>query len=634
MAAAPTREQLIKWAEDAWRRSDKQRELDKEMDDTYFSRHAIDLPKATENLIPVERKTSLASDLVQRVKATVMSRPPSVNFRLGTMNQEDTRLAEEVEEWIELLWARLRTYFDVWNAQCEDMIRFGRGISIVEYVPEAWASYPRAEDNEPEGDYLTRLDEWSRGAGTPLSWRHVPAPEFVPIPNSDRSLRGGFWFGYRYAQEVLDQYGRKATRLTRRDLTPLDKIQFVTYADANYTAYLVGDIQPVEHDRRTVADLQEPAYDVVRIFKHPLGMVPWSYMRGQQGSSPDPILENTSVLYFISKNIRDLDSTRSARATTLWNYTMFPPLVFMLNSQAAGRNPTGDDHERPPLEWKQGGSITLWKDLGESMEWPNHPGVHASLDGEIQLLMSEINRLGQPPLELADPSMSGVARNIAMQIATSKYGSFTGSMSMAAQGIIERFLAAAKLILKDAPDTLGLYVDSFEAQNGWVKILPKHLRKPFRVFVTIPSPVRPDLLATVDAVQALRSGPFPFLPDETLYEELMGYTNPAHIQDLLRKQDLERDPEVSKALREEVIRRLNLRLDAEDLIAARKMPQPLPSEVPPALAEALALQQAGGGGMGGEMAPAMEQPLPGAMIPGRVEGQLQDQQNILTQVGI
>ena len=617
----PNAQDLITWAEREWHDSSARRAKDQEMDDVFFSRHSVEL-KVAENIEPIEHKTSLAADTVIRLKSMVRSRPPLFNFHIGTMNMADQRLAEELDAWTAALWDKLRYNYDVWDAQVEDMIRLRAGVSIVEYVPAAWGNWPVRDKDESDEDYQLRIQDYTQNAGLPISWRHVPSSEFVPVFGDGRGVRGGFWYGYRRARDIVDQYGRKVPllndRLAQGKVNPTDKVKFITYADNRYMAYLVGDLRDTSDEVRPAYD-QPSTLDTVRIFEHPVGAVPFIYMRGMQTSSPDPVLESLSALYFLAPQIKNLDNIRTARTTMLHNFIMFPPLIVKLKSDNLGlTSPTGEDREQRDISWKQGGTVTLWDD--EDLFWLQHPGISSSVDSEIALIQGEIARLGIAPQELADPAMSGVARSIAIQISASKFGAYTGSMTIAVKEIIERWVTIAKHILMNpkAPKNLSLHVDSFAAKSGSLSISKGHLIKPLRVQVNIPTPIKPDMLALMQMVTAARQGPFPFLPDSMLYEEIMGYTNPGEILDLLLSQEWQRDPDVRKVIRAEVVRRLNMQLDAEDLQAAMAMAMPTEEQIPPALTAAINAPQ----------------PMAGPMITGRPAGQMQNQQNITTQMGL
>ena len=178
--------------------------------------------------------------------------------------------------------------------------------------------------------------------------------------------------------------------------------------------------------------------------------------------------------------------------------------------------PKGADGSLPVIKIESLKSIPIW--TKEDIAWLQHPALSIDHEKELARYERDIDRLGFAALENLSAEASGYARSVTLKTARQRFDRIVKRLSLGYEQICERFLE----VVKNIPNGEEVYVYKHgEDSKGFVSLKAADLTPPYRLSVSIPSPVPPDLLALAQAVTSFRQGSPPFYPDRLLLEQLL-----------------------------------------------------------------------------------------------------------------
>ena len=406
---AVTERYLARWFTRQWNRWQTRREKDQILRDRVYRNHLpthVGSQGEGNELIATIVRSGTVKTLLREFVGIFSGTPPRIEALaqgVGPLHQDR---ADEIESWD-------HAWFDVVQADKTiklvdaDQILYGRGIHLVQWVPQFWRDLPTQEKKEKDSDYLRRVREWKKTAPVPITWRHKPAPqclwdeddwseELGPPHACAWELRPLSELAARYPKSKIGKEWLTSLTLDKQPEDPLRL--YLCFANRKYIVYAsASGVLPEQYDnddlpvailRQEVSDweiLQSPQ-------EHRLGRNPF-VIQGGDTTSDYELANRYEGLFDNTLELVDrLDDALTQFATLVRRYARAVPVIkrqFGPNNQMYGVNPaTGEPRV---VNWDPDRVLNLLP--GEDVGWwASDPSSLTAAQSYTGLLQSFISR--------------------------------------------------------------------------------------------------------------------------------------------------------------------------------------------------------------------------------------------------
>jgi hypothetical protein len=388
---------LLRQAQNEWRARDT---IIRMMRRLRFLEQPVEIPagyKAT----ATEVRVPAAMEIGWRITGTLASGTRTIQVPPASRNPEDQETASNLETWSTESYRMMakRQGRDTFTMVTDQQVNDGMGVAKMLLRPDSWYAYPkRRKDEEPE-DFLKRSERWKLSASFPIWFRDVDPITVYPIEGGD-GVEAVIEISYRSRRVLDSKYpntvgpdGKIRPRAlsapqsflpnsyipsstsTSGIYSPVDR--FIEYWEApeagkewGWAAYMVGD-------------------EIVKVFKHRYGRVPYFFVRGQQTSSSVKAYQSLPILFPYYWGILGLNAllTMKMNASFLWAY----PIPYVTTPGSASYTV---DQAVQKLEPNK-----MWTGQpGQTIGFLSNPGTVVDLDETIGYLQNQLDRLLAPVL--------------------------------------------------------------------------------------------------------------------------------------------------------------------------------------------------------------------------------------------
>lgn len=386
---------LLRQVQNEWRARDT---IIRMMRRLRFMEQPVEIPagyKAT----ATEVRVPAAMEIGWRITGTLASGTRSLKVPPATsVNPQDQETASNLETFTTEAFRAMskKQNRDIFTMIIDQQVNDGYAVGKMLLRPDSWYPYPKREKGEKPEDYLKRSERWKLSANFPIWFRDMDPLTVYPVDGGD-GVEAVIEVSYR-TRRVLDTKYPNAVGPDGK-LRPRITSSPQTYQASNPSSGAQGIYSPTD---RFIEYWEAPlpgrdwgwaAYmvrdEIVKIFKHKYGRVPYFFAKGQQTSSSDKAYQALPILFPYYWGILGLNAllTMKMNASFLWAY----PIPYVLTPANAPYTVDQSVQKLMPN--------SMWLGQpGQTIGFLANPGTIVDLDETIGYLQNQLDRLLAPVL--------------------------------------------------------------------------------------------------------------------------------------------------------------------------------------------------------------------------------------------
>jgi hypothetical protein len=551
--------------------------LIKEMRDLRFMENEPEVPAIYE---AETVRTPIAYQIIERMVGTLTAEVPIIRVPPAKEGDAAMQKSSAIERGTSAILHELTRQQDddVLERFIECLLADGHGCMRMLYAPQIWRGFPKRDkkNEEPEGDYNKRAEEWKRGRPLPLHWAWVDPLNVYPrwsevgleaVLESDYRDIAALNFGSFNIQDAppeLHELERAANRGS------MGRVKFTQLWTRDTLTYAVDDVV-VHHQKHR--------------YQHP----PYVYAYGLSPSTTEVKYKGLSILFPLRHILPQLDRVLSQKATSVRLWCWPTPVVRsrspaqILNS-VAGANLVQDSGIPRSVEIRPGQIVTLYED--EDISFLTWQGNGPDADEMISLLMQRVEQAGLSDVLYGQSSSgdSGYMINQLIAAARMKFKPIVSHAERAMEQLIQNLWDIIEFQIKQP---IYAYSMREQASSGWIRLSPEDLDGYRQVRVQV-NPVLPtDTYArSSQAINEVRAG----LRSVTSAMEMIGVEQPDEMERAILWDEFKRDPAIRSLMVQEVAKRYGIKMAQEQAPQQQMGQEQLMSvigQLPPALQQAI-----------------------------------------------
>lgn len=635
----PSSKSVQTWFRQVWDSTRSRRELDEKLRSRVYRQYTPDGTGPNgegRGLHQTTIRSGILRTLLREMTGILNSESPRVEALTDGIGPKANEKASAIENWSEAWWLDVDGD-DIQELVDQDMLAYGRGVSITYWSPESWGDMPERAKDEQAREYNRRMKDYRRSAPNPTAWIHCPAPQTLVEDDlwvkQYGPTRACYWEHRRMSQVALDYPDSDAGKKYHREFEPHDEdplVLFITFANRKWITYGVaqGVVAEAEDTNGKVALLHDALTDweiVVEPFEHELCRNAFIVQYGEVTGDRDPVHKHAGIFDNSLELVDNVDAVLSQYATMVRRYSRAMLTIERAPVQVGGQfviygvdDETGEARE---ITWDPDEVLNLLP--GEKASWTTPPMEQFRAAIELHTLLSQyVSRDTLAPSSWGGGTAteSGFQLVTLIQAAERKLKPLIRRKQRAIEDLLANVYSLAIQLGGEEGLTLvrrGTDDDGDTDQTGGLVTLTPRLARSARCLVTLSpkldSAEAANMQLGIQIAQVVASGALD-LDGDWILRRFFGQSNPERHRQKALLQRFLRSPDLLNWLTQYVLKKAEMTLQEEEAQEVGALAKLAPEELllaPNALQAALAARGLVPGAPGA--APPGE--TPGALAP-------------------
>jgi len=347
--------------------------LDKEERDFINGEHMIEAPDTRVLGMEPEAVTlGIGAEVVRHIKGLF----PYGNYIVAPQGKgpAELRHAEQVASWLNAVTQALEDDCgdDTRDLRDDDVISHGRGGTVTLPLFKRYTDdfgYPKQDDGESDKDFNKRVAMWKKTAALPISHRHYPIVQCLPLRSGKHGIRKAIIKSMESGADIKENWPDSAFAQAMKPAQAANRYEILLYLDEEWCAYVWTG-----HEGQGGGSGGQPG-EILDSWQHKMGVCPFNLTVGEITPDPDPKHHYKSRIYDLMPLAVARDKISSRGMTMIKVQALVPPIFKTKEVYSQGA-----EMPNRKIEMKNDGNpVSLFADeeLAQPLQYPLQPEVEA-----------------------------------------------------------------------------------------------------------------------------------------------------------------------------------------------------------------------------------------------------------------
>ena len=346
--------------------------LDKEERDFINGEHQIEAPDTKVlGMEPEVVSLGTGAEVVRHIKGLF----PYGNYIVAPQGKgpDPKRHAEQVASWLNAVTQTLEDDCgeDTRDLRDDDVISHGRGGTVTLPLFKRYTDdygYPKQDKGETDKEFNKRVATWKKTAAIPISHRHHPIPQCLPLRSAKHGVRKVIIKSMESGADIKENWPDSEFAKAMKPSQEANRYEILLYLDQEWCAY-------VWTGQEGKASSSSQVGEILASWQHKMGVCPFNLTVGEITPDPTPKHRYKGRLYDLMPLAKGRDKLASRGMTMVKVQALVPPIFKTKEVYSQGA-----EMPNRKIEMRNDGNpVSLFADeeLLQPLQYPLQPEVEA-----------------------------------------------------------------------------------------------------------------------------------------------------------------------------------------------------------------------------------------------------------------